>query len=123
MKFLYKPGDKIRGTTGELLVLVSLGSEMCSHAGVLHGGINTTIIDEVGGGLAVRESSNNLMAVNFNVNLRKAVRAPGIVLARAWIDRRPEGRKFWVKCCIEQDGVRCIEAESLYLKVNATVKL
>lgn len=29
-----------------------------------------------------------------------------------------QGRKFWVKCVIEQDGVTCIDAECLYLKIN-----
>ena len=108
---------------GEVLALISLGDEMCSHATVLHGGINTTLIDEVGGDLASREIHDDLMAVNFNVNLRKAVRTPGVVLVRAWMERQPEGRKIWVKCRIEQDGVTCIESESLYLKVNLTGKL
>ena len=112
MKYLYKPGDKT------MLALVSLGSDMCSHTGVLHGGINTTIVDEVAGRLAVTESSQALMAVNLNVNLRKSVRAPGLILVRAWIERPPEGRKVWVKCCIEQNDVTCIEAEGLWVKVN-----
>ena len=97
MRVLHKPADKNKETGNELLALISLGDEMCSHANVLHGGINTTIIDEIGGafaGLAVEEYTTSLMAVNFNVNLRKAVRAPGIVLVRAWIERPPEGRKF-----------------------------
>ena len=118
MKVLYKPANKDKGTNSELLTLISLGDEMCSHANVLHGGINTTIVDEVAGDLATREHQEPMMAVNFNVNLRKAVRTPGIVLVRAWIERPAEGRKIWVKCTIEQDGVTCIEGESLYLKLN-----
>lgn len=123
MRFLYKPGDRTKGTSGELVALISIGSEMCSHTGVLHGGINTTIVDEVAGGLAVREASHNLMAVNFNINLRKSVKAPGLILGRAWIDRPPQGRKVWVKCVLEQDGVTCIDSESLFLKVNMGGKL
>ena len=123
MKVLYKPADHQRGTTSEVIAIVSLGDEMCSHPNVLHGGVNTTIIDEVGGGLAMRESPESLMAVNFNVNLRKAVKTPGIVLVEAWFERPPEGRKMWVKCSIEQDGVTCIESEALYLKLNTKGKL
>ena len=123
IKLLYKPGDKPRGTSSELLALISIGGEMCSYAGVLHGGINATIIGEVGGALAMRETSTDVMALNFNVNLRKAVRAPGLVLARAWFERPAEGRKVWVKCRIEQDGVTCMEAENLYLMVNLKGKL
>jgi acyl-coenzyme A thioesterase PaaI-like protein len=118
MKCLYKPGDKANGTTGEMLGLISIGNDMCSHTGVLHGGINTTIVDEVAGRLAVMEASQSLMAVNLNVNLRKSVKAPGIALVKAWIERPPEGRKVWVKCRIEQDEVTCVEAEGLWLKVN-----
>ena len=91
---------------------------MCSHTGVLHGGINTTIVDEVAGRLAVMEASPPLMAVNFNVNLRKSVQAPGLILVKAWIERPAEGRKVWVKCRIEQDGVTCIEAEGLWVKLK-----
>ena len=123
IKFLHKPGDKIKGTTGELLALVSLGGEMCSHAGVLHGGLCTTIFDEVAGGLAVRESEDNLMAANFNVNLRKPVQAPGLILVKAWIERPPEGRKTWVKGIIEQDGVKCFDGEGLWLNMSKKSKL
>ena len=112
IKCLYKASDET------MVALVSLGSDMCSHTGVLHGGINTTIVDEVAGRLAVTVSSQALMAVNLNVNLRKSVKAPGLVLVRAWIERPPEGRKVWVKCRIEQDEVTCIEAEGLWVKVN-----
>ncbi|KAK3722461.1 hypothetical protein LTR37_002453 [Vermiconidia calcicola] len=119
IRFLYKPKANEREFGGELLALVSLGDEICSHANVLHGGINTTIIDEVSGGLAMRESvPHSLMAVNFTVKLRKSVKTPGIVLVRAWLDRKPEGRKVWVKCRTEQDGITCIESESLYLHVG-----
>lgn len=125
IRVLCKPEDKSKGTSGELLALMSLGDEMCSYPNTLHGGINTTLLGEVGGALAGRQtsSSERITAVNFNVNLRKSVRAPGIVLVRAWMERPPEGRKIWVKCRTEQDGVTCIESENLYLKVNVKGKL
>ena len=128
IKYLYKPpkpaperlnvpAPASRG--GEVLALISLGTELCSHANVLHGGINTTIVDQVGGHLAMKENTEPLMAVNMNVNLRKAVRTPGVVLCRAWIERRPEGRKVWIKCRTEQEGLVCIESENLYVKVGS----
>ena len=123
MKFMYKPGHQATGTTGELLALISLGGEVCSHAGVLHGGMCTTIFDEVAGGLAGRESQKLLMAVNFNVNLRKSVKAPGILLVRAWIERPQEGRKIWVKGRFEQDGVECFDGEGMWLEVEASPRL
>lgn len=126
IKLLYKPPNSdpsARRIGGELLALISLGDEMCSHVHTLHGGINTTIIDEIGGELAGREVKDYLMAVNFNVNLRKAVRTPGIILCRAWMERKPEGRKVWVKCSIEQDGKTCIEGENLYLRIDMKGKL
>ena len=123
IRFLYKAGHDAHGTSSELLALISIGGEMCSYAGVLHGGINATIIGEVGGALAMRETSTDVMALNFNINLRKAVRAPGLVLVRAWFERPVEGRKIRVKCRIEQDGVTCMEAENLYLMVDLKGKL
>ena len=136
MRLLYRPppaqqsqiaqgtvgkGDEQAG--GEVLALMSLGDELCSHTNVLHGGINTTIVDEIGGELAGRTVKDHLMAVNFNVNLRKSVKTPGIIIVRAWMERPPEGRKVWVKCRIEQDGQTCIESENLYVKIAPRGKL
>ncbi len=61
--------------------------------------MNTVLVDEIAGYLAMREAppGTNMMAVNFNVNLRKSVKTPGIVVGRAWRERREEGRKWWVK--------------------------
>lgn len=80
---------------GTLLALISLGTEMCSHENVLHGGINTVLVDEVGGVLAMKEApaGTSMMAVNFNVNLRRSVKVeatPTVVLGRAWLERAPE---------------------------------
>lgn len=87
---------------GSLLALISLGPEMCSHENVLHGGINTVLVDEVGGVLAMQEASKGtaMMAVNFNVNLKRSVRIKEqegqgrgtVVLGRAWFERVPEVR-------------------------------
>lgn len=122
VKFLYKPPGE-NGLDGELLALISVGGGMCSHSDTLHGGINTVLVDEIGGALANQLIPEPLMAVNLNVNLRKPVRTPGLILGRAWIDRRPEGRKVWVKIRLEQDGVTCIESENLYLKMQPQGKL
>lgn len=83
------------------------------------------LVDEIGGSLAFREvpDAHSLMAVNFNVNLRKSVRTPGLVLGRAWVERRPEGRKVWIKVQLEQNGQICIESEILYLKMKSEGKL
>lgn len=138
MKYLYKPPEAFAGESrtsisttsngrvgGELLALISVGGEMCSHPNTLHGGINTVLVDEIGGGLAFREIPNaqSLMAVNFNVNLRKSVKTPGLILGRAWVERPSEGRKVWIKVQLEQDGVTCIESENMYLKVKPKGKL
>lgn len=67
----YWPSDAAESTNGELLALISLGDEMSSHANILHGGINTTIVDEVGGGLASRANPDSFMAFNFNATYAK----------------------------------------------------
>lgn len=133
MRYLYKPRKSFETASstppstasssridGELLALVSVGGDMCSHPDTLHGGINTVLVDEIGGDLAFREvpEAHSLMAVNFNVNLRKSVKTPGIVLGRAWVERPPEGRKVWIKVQLEQNDQVCIQSEILYLKVK-----
>lgn len=85
--------------SGSLIALISLGSELCSYPDTLHGGINTVLVDEIAGALALKEAPDGcmLMAVNFNVNLRKSVRTPGLAVGRAWRERGEEGRKWWVR--------------------------
>ena len=94
MQYLYKPKDPNdnRAIAGEVIALVSIGNGMCSHGDVLHGGINATLVDEIGGALAMKEAppGTSMMAVNFNVNLRKSVRAPSVIMGRAWIEKKPE---------------------------------
>lgn len=79
---------------------------MCSHENVLHGGINTVLVDEVGGVLAMQEAPKGtaMMAVNFNVNLRRSVRiregererSGTVVLGRAWFEKVPEVRMHFL---------------------------
>ena len=114
----YRPKEAANGVGGEVVALLSLGDEICSHVNVLHGGMNAMLVGEIGAHLAMQEFPGDIMAANMNVNLRKSVKIPGIVVGRAWMERPPEGRKVWVKIRLEQDGVTCIEAENLYLKVH-----
>jgi acyl-coenzyme A thioesterase THEM4 len=105
IRYLYRPASLRPSNSssgilgGDLVALVSVGTELCSHPDVLHGGVNTILVDEIAGSLAMKEAppGTSMMAVNFNVNLRKSVKTPGLILGRAWRERKEEGRKWWVK--------------------------
>ena len=110
---------------GELLMLISLGDELGSHPGIVHGGMVMVLVDEVGGGIVSHELTHpdTIHSANFNINMRKSVRAPGILLGRAWIERAPERRKVWVKVRLEQDDGICAEGEVLYVRNKPRAKM
>lgn len=110
---------------GEVLMLISLGDELGSHPGIVHGGLVMVLVDEVGGGIVSHELTHpdTIHSANFNINMRKSVRAPGILLGRAWIERAPERRKVWVKVRLEQEGDVCAEGEVLYVRNKPKAKI
>ncbi|KAK5170489.1 uncharacterized protein LTR77_005077 [Saxophila tyrrhenica] len=100
-------GSEVEGDGGHILALISVGSEMTSHVNTLHGGILSTLVDEVGGALAMREAAfgTNMMAVNFNINLKKPTRTPSVILGRAWREKKGEGRKHWIRYSSPSQGL------------------
>ncbi|KAI9763901.1 MAG: hypothetical protein M1840_009013 [Geoglossum simile] len=91
--------------TGEVYVLLALGTGVDGHAGVAHGGVLASVLDEVMGALVYLHLAPNYAAytVEMKVQYRRAVRTPGELGIRVWVERA-EGRKLWVRAEVE-DGV------------------
>ena len=108
---------------GKSLVSLSyLGTELCGHAGIVHGGLLATLLDEglarcgfgaLPNGIAVTAS----LAINF----RKPAPAGSFVVLKAETIRC-EGRKVWVKGRIEtlgdgeEPGETLVDAEGLFVE-------
>ena len=112
MNFWRKPDNDY----GEMRMLMSLGSGLNGHADILHGGFTATLIDESCGFANMYWSRSHTFTANLNVNYRKPIPTPSIVLARAWITK-VDGRKRWVKCeLLGEHAVLYAEAETLFLE-------
>lgn len=104
-----------------LVTIMHLGSDMCGHPGIVHGGLLATLLDE---GLArccfEALPANVAVTAQLEVNYRKPTKADQYVVLRARTTR-VEGRKAWVEGHIETlvpDGetpVVLAEASGLFI--------
>jgi acyl-coenzyme A thioesterase PaaI-like protein len=110
---------------GQGYLLLHLGAGVSGQPDIAHGGFLATVLDQVTGTL-IRASGldrgRGAVTVYLNVNYKKPVGVPGVVVARAEVGR-VEGRKIYVVGEIfvaeadgggERDGV-CITCEGMFL--------
>ena len=105
-----------------LVQLSYLGSDLCGHPGIVHGGMLATLLDE-GLARACFSALPNKVGVTANLNINYRVPCPGnsyIVLKAE--TTKVEGRKAWVKGWIElldehgESGTKIAEAEALFIE-------
>lgn len=105
-----------------LVSIFHLGSDLCGHAGIVHGGLLATIVDE---GLArcCFPALPNKVAVtaNLNINYRSPAFANNSFVLKAETVK-VEGRKAWVEGRIEtlpkngETPVVIVEAKALFIE-------
>ncbi|KAI9255224.1 HotDog domain-containing protein [Phascolomyces articulosus] len=101
----------------EVMAAVHLGKDLCGHAGIVHGGMCATLLDEILACVAMPALPNKIgFTANLNIDYRKPLAADQWVILRGKLDRA-EGRKAYVKAWIESpDGkTKYSEATSLYI--------
>ena len=88
----------------EYCLLLSLGDGLDGMIGRAHGGFNALVIDHITGSCAERAVATEIppATASLKADYKAPIKTPGLVLARAWLDR-VEGRKVWVQARIE-DG-------------------
>ena len=99
-----------------------LGSSMCGHPGIVHGGLLATILDE-GLARACFPALPNKVGVTASLKIDYRVPCPAgsYVVLKAYTEK-VEGRKAWVKGWIEllgdEDGTgtKVVEAEALFIE-------
>lgn len=108
-----------------------LGSALCGHPGIIHGGILATLLDE---GLArcCFPALPNKIAVtaSLKIDYKKPVMAGQVVVLRAETTK-VEGRKAWVKGWLEtlvdekagETPVVLAEAEALFIEPRGAEKM
>ncbi|KAI9879709.1 MAG: hypothetical protein M1830_007494 [Pleopsidium flavum] len=122
---LYKrpPSTTTKSDAGvqEVRMLLSLGSGVNGHPHIAHGGLVTTILDEVMGLMVSFYQRKSAFTAFLNVEFKKPVPTPGIVVSKARLTRA-EGRKLWVRGAMEDErGNVYATAESLFVEVKASL--
>jgi 3'-phosphoadenosine 5'-phosphosulfate synthase len=108
---------------GKSMVSISyLGSDLCGHPGIIHGGMLATMLDEGLARCCFGALPNKIgMTANLNINYRAPAPASSFVVFRAETTK-VEGRKAWVKGHIEtlvgegETPVVLVEATALFIE-------
>ena len=102
--------------------LMYLGTDMCGHPGLVHGGAMATLMDEALARCSFRALPNKVgMTANLTLNYRKPLPAGSFVVIRARTTK-VEGRKAWVEGTLEslpEDGIVPVvytEATALFIE-------
>ena len=87
---------------GKSLVSISyLGTDLCGHPGIVHGGLLATLLDEGLARCCFPALPNKIgMTANLNINYRAPAPAGAFVILRA-TTTKVEGRKAWVEGRLE----------------------
>lgn len=112
-------------TDGKSLIQISyLGSDLCGHPGVVHGGMLATMLDEGFANCCSAAFPNkNGMTANLNINYRAPVFARNYVVLRINMAKM-QGRKIWVEGQIEtlvtegEKPVLMVEATALFIELR-----
>ena len=106
----------------ELISISYLGTDLCGHAGILHGGMLATLLDEGLARCSFTALPNRIgVTAQLTVNYRKPAPAGRFMVLRAELVK-VEGRKAWVKGNISllgegvEPGDVLVEAEGLFVE-------
>jgi 3'-phosphoadenosine 5'-phosphosulfate synthase len=108
---------------GKSLVSISyLGTDLCGHPGIIHGGFLATMLDEGLARCCFGALPNKIgMTANLNINYRSPAPAGAFVVLRAKTTK-VDGRKAWVEGHIEtlvsegEKPVVLVEASALFIE-------
>ncbi|PVH96397.1 thioesterase family protein [Periconia macrospinosa] len=115
----------------EYVSLQYLGSALCGHPGIVHGGLLATLLDEGLGRCCFPALPNKLaVTASLKIDYKKPVKAGQVVVMKAETTR-VDGRKAWVKGRLEtlpkegeKEGIVLVEGEALFIEPRqaATMK-
>ncbi|KAI1193420.1 thioesterase superfamily protein [Nemania serpens] len=111
----------------EVKVFLTLGRGLNGYPDICHGGLVTTILDEVFGTLIPvnqdrkRIPSGTHMTAYLNTTFIRPVPTPATILARAWFTKF-EGRKVYTQGSIEDESGRVLaRADALFIELKASL--
>lgn len=107
--------------------LVTLGSGLNGGPNLLHGGIISTLIDDVMGTLLTvnkdqetgRPLTGNTVTAKLEVKFLRPIETPNTVVVVAVCRRQEDGRKFWLEAHIEDsDGEVLARGEAFWVRLG-----
>ncbi|KAI9504052.1 HotDog domain-containing protein, partial [Coemansia spiralis] len=100
----------------QFVVIVHLGKKVCGHQGIVHGGVQATLFDEITARPAFWNLPRNIaLTATLKVNYRRPVLADQILVFRTQL-ANIEGRKATVTAKLEDvNGNVLSDAEALYI--------
>ncbi|KAJ5098790.1 Thioesterase/thiol ester dehydrase-isomerase [Penicillium argentinense] len=112
-----------------MISFMYLGSDVCGHPGIIHGGLLATLLDEGFARCCFPAMPNKVgVTANLNIDYRAPAMADSYFVLRAETVKQ-EGRKAWVEGRIEtlpQDGsdpVVLVEAKALFIEPRQAASL
>ena len=106
----------------EIVSITYLGTELCGHVGMVHGGMLGTMLDEGLARCCFAKLPNKIgVTASLNINYRAPVKAGSFVVLKAKT-KKVEGRKAWVEGRIEtlgegeEPGQLLAEATALFIE-------
>lgn len=121
-KLVMAPFTLRNDSENSIVMFMYLGSGICGHPGIVHGGVLATLMDEGLARCCFRLLPNKVgVTANLNINYRAPAMADSYVVLRAKTTKL-EGRKAWVEARIEklspdEDGAGLlVEATALFIE-------
>ncbi|KAI0696595.1 Thioesterase/thiol ester dehydrase-isomerase [Cytidiella melzeri] len=116
-KLALTPLVRARKDESEAVVVMHLGTALCGHEGIVHGGMLATLLDESLGRIALLNLPDKVgVTAKLSLNYRAPTRANQFVVIKTHVDEQ-EGRKVKVSGRIEDlDGNTLVEAQALFVQ-------
>ncbi len=108
---------------GERAVEVRFCAEpnLCGATGILHGGIQATLLDEVLGAachMAFRDEQVNFVTAEFSLRYRRPATVETVLVVRGEV-LRVEGRDIWARGAIRDEvGEKLTTAEARWCRIG-----
>ncbi|CAO3615250.1 unnamed protein product [Cunninghamella blakesleeana] len=106
----------------ECILIAHLGSNLCGHQGIVHGGLLATLLDEHLAYVTIPHLPNSGFTANLNINYRAPVLANQWVVITGKLDN-VSGRKAYADASIQhiETRVKMTEATALYISPKAPI--
>ncbi|KAJ3040864.1 hypothetical protein HDV00_010324 [Rhizophlyctis rosea] len=116
-KFALRPALFHNEEQTEITAVIHVGSRMCGHDGIVHGGVLSTLMDEMLARATIPSLPNGMgFTANLNINFRKPVSSDQFLVLRSRLNK-VEGRKAFAEAWIESvDGkTKFVDATGLFV--------